>query len=122
MRWASAIGSGISSGVSRQAKPNIIPWSPAPELERGRRVVADLERRVDALGDVGRLLLDRDERAAGQVVEAVVGPRVADVADGVADDRLEVDVGRRRDLAEDHDEAGRGRRLAGDAGVRDRRG
>ena len=30
MRCASAIGSGISSGVSRQAKPNIIPWSPAP--------------------------------------------------------------------------------------------
>ena len=30
MRWASAIGSGISSGVSRQANPNIIPWSPAP--------------------------------------------------------------------------------------------
>ena len=26
--------------------------------------------------------------------------------------------GRRRDLAEDHDEAGRGRGLAGDAGVR----
>ncbi len=25
-----AIGSGISSSVSRQAKPNIIPWSPAP--------------------------------------------------------------------------------------------
>ena len=30
MRWARAIGSGMSSGVSRQAKPNIIPWSPAP--------------------------------------------------------------------------------------------
>jgi hypothetical protein len=30
MRCASAIGRGISSGVSRHAKPNIIPWSPAP--------------------------------------------------------------------------------------------
>ena len=70
------------------------PLVAGAELERRRGVVADLERRVDALGDVGRLLLDRDERAAGQVVEAVVGPRVADVADGVADDRLEVDVGR----------------------------
>ena len=29
-RCASAIGSGISSGVSEQAKPNIMPWSPAP--------------------------------------------------------------------------------------------
>ena len=51
MRWASAIGSGISSGVSRQANPNIIPWSPAPSSWAGG-VVADLERRVDALGDV----------------------------------------------------------------------
>ena len=30
MRWASQIGSGIRSGVSSQAKPNIMPWSPAP--------------------------------------------------------------------------------------------
>src|SRR6266508_6069354 len=29
-RCAIAIGSGISSSVSRQAYPNIIPWSPAP--------------------------------------------------------------------------------------------
>ena len=28
--WAIWIGAGISSGVSSQAKPNIIPWSPAP--------------------------------------------------------------------------------------------
>ena len=47
----------------------------------------------DALRDVRRLLLDRDQRAAGLVVEAVLGLRVADVADGVADDVLEVDVG-----------------------------
>ncbi len=30
MRWAYMMGAGINSGVSRQAKPNIIPWSPAP--------------------------------------------------------------------------------------------
>ena len=29
-RCANAIGSGISSGVSRHAKPNMRPWSPAP--------------------------------------------------------------------------------------------
>ena len=98
-------------------EPEHHPLVAGAQLERGRRVVADLERRVHALGDVGRLLLDRHERAAGQVVEAVVGPRVADVADRVADDRLEVDVGRGRDLAEDHDQAGRRRGLAGDPGV-----
>ena len=75
-------------------EPEHHPLVAGAELERRRGVVADLERGIDALGDVGRLLLDRDERAAGQVVEAVVGPGVADVADGVADDRLEVDVGR----------------------------
>src|SRR6185503_8133351 len=31
-RCAIAIGSGISSSVSRQAYPNIIPWSPAPSV------------------------------------------------------------------------------------------
>ena len=40
-RCASAIGSGISSGVSEQAKPNIMPWSPAPcassDVARTRR-------------------------------------------------------------------------------------
>ncbi len=30
--WASWIGAGISSGVSSQAKPTIIPWSPAPPV------------------------------------------------------------------------------------------
>ena len=35
MRWARAIGSGMSSGVSRQANPNIIPWSPAPSSNAG---------------------------------------------------------------------------------------
>ena len=37
IRCAIAIGSGMSSGVSRQANPNIIPWSPAPELVRRPR-------------------------------------------------------------------------------------
>ena len=99
-------------------EPEHHPLVAGAELERRRRVVADLERGVDALGDVRGLVLDRHERAAGLVVEAVVGAGVADVADGVADDRLEVDVGVRRDLAEDEHEARRRRRLARDAGVR----
>ena len=69
---------------------------------------------VDAHRDVRRLLLDADQDAAGLVVEAVVGPGIADAPHGLADDLLEVGVGRRRDLAEDDDQARRGRRLAGD--------
>ena len=98
-------------------EPEHHPLVAGPELVDGRRVVADLERLVDAHRDVRRLLLDADQRAAGQVVEAVVGLRVADLADGVADDRLEVDVRARRDLAEDHDQAGGGGGLAGDPRV-----
>ena len=75
-------------------EPEHHPLVARTELERRRGVVTHLERGVDALGDVGRLLLDGDERPAGQVVEAVVGPGVADVANGVADDGLEVDVRR----------------------------
>jgi hypothetical protein len=40
-RCAKAIGSGISSGVSVQAKPNIIPWSPAPWASNGPAAAAE---------------------------------------------------------------------------------
>ena len=119
MRWASAIGQRHELGRLAAGEAEHHPLVAGAELAAlRRRVVADLERRVDALRDVRRLALDRDQRAAGLVVEAVVGLRVADVADGVADDLLEVDVGLRRDLAEDDDEAGRGRGLARDPRVR----
>src|SRR6185312_5985219 len=73
---------------------------------------------VDALGDVGRLLLDGREHAAGLVVEAHVGVRVADVLDRLAHDGGHVDPRRRRDLAGDHHVAGLGQRLTGDARAR----
>ena len=43
-------------------------------------VVLHLEGGVDALRDVGRLLVERDDHAAGLGVEAVLGARVADRA------------------------------------------
>ena len=72
---------------------------------------------VDALGDVGRLLVDAGQDAAGFVVEAVMGAGVADLADRVADDLLEIGVALRGDLAGDEHHAGRGYRLAGDAAL-----
>ena len=75
-------------------------------------------RVVDALLDVGRLLLHADHGAAGQVVEPVLGVGVADLLDRVADDGLEVDVRLRRYLTEHQDQPGRGGSLAGDAGIR----
>jgi hypothetical protein len=67
---------------------------------------------IDALGDVGRLLLEADHDAAGVGVEAHVGVGVTDLLHGLADDRGDVDVGRRRDLATDQHEAGLGEGLA----------
>ena len=79
------------------------------------RLVLQLERLVDALRDVGRLLVERDDHAAGLGVEAVLRARVADRGDPFAHEAGNVDVGARRDLTRDDDEAGRDERLARDA-------
>ena len=74
-----------------------------------------LERAVvEPLGDIGGLLLDRDEDVACLVVEALGRVVVADVLDGVADDLLVVELRFCADLAEDHDHACLGGSLAGD--------
>ena len=73
---------------------------------------------VKALRDIGRLLLDGDEKVESLVVEALGGIIVADVLDGVADNLLVVELGLGADLTEDHDHAGLGGRLASDLGER----
>ena len=90
----------------------------ADAVERVVVAALRLERRVDALRDVGRLLVDRDEHAAGLGVESVLRTRVADLADALAHDARNVDVRLGRDLAADDDEAGGDERLAGDARLR----
>ena len=90
----------------------------ADAVERVGVAVLRLERVVDALRDVGRLLVDRDDDAARLGVEAVLRARVADVGDRLAHEPRDVDVRLGRDLARDDDEAGRDQRLAGDAARR----
>ena len=68
---------------------------------------------VHALGDVPRLLLHRNNRPAGLVIEAKLRPRVANLAHRVAHDLRHVHVGVRGDLAQHHNQPGRRRRLAG---------
>ena len=89
-----AMGSGISSSVSRQANPNIMPWSPGAERVElvARLALAVLERVVDAARDVGRLLLDGGDHAARLAVDAELRVRVADLGDRSADDRRDVDA------------------------------
>ena len=115
------IGSGISSSVSSRRVPEHHPLvAGADTVERVvvAGVVLRLVRGVDALGDVGRLLVDRDDHAAGLGVEAVLGAVVADLADLRAHEPRDVDVRLGRDLAGDDDEARRDERLAGDPPVR----
>ena len=70
---------------------------------------------VDAHGDVRRLLVDRGDDRAGLVVEPVLRARVADVLDGLPDDRRKVGVRRGGDLAGDEREPGGDQGLAGHA-------
>src|SRR5439155_25658538 len=72
----------------------------------------DLEREVDALGDVGGLLVDRRDHAAGLAVDAEGGVVVADVEDRLPHDVGDGDVGLGGDLPRHHDQAGREQRLA----------
>ncbi len=72
---------------------------------------------VDALGDVGRLLVDRDHDAARVPVVAEALAVVADVADGAAHRRGDVHVGVGGDLSCDDRQPGGDHRLAGDPGL-----
>ena len=61
---------------------------------------------VDAAGDVGGLLGDGIEHAAGVAVEAVLGAVVADAAHDLAGDLGDVHPGFGADFAGNHDHAG----------------
>ncbi len=74
--------------------------------------------RVDTLGDVGRLLVNRREHGARLRVETELGAGVSDLLDGVADDLRKIDVAARRDFAGDDCQAGSDQRLAGHAADR----
>src|SRR5581483_3663950 len=90
----------------------------ADAVHRVRVAVLLLEGMVDALRDVGRLLVDRDDDAARVGIEAELCARVADLGHLAAHEPRNVDVDVGRDLTGDDDEAGGDERLAGDAAVR----
>lgn len=71
---------------------------------------------VQALGDIGGLLLDGDEDIAGLEIKALGGVVVTNILDGIADDLLVVEAGLGGDLTKDHDHAGLGGRLARNLG------
>ena len=89
----------------------------AEDVELVRAVFLELGTRIDALGDVGALLVYRVDDTAGVAVKAELGARVADLANGLAHNLVDVDVGLRADLARDHDQTRARHGLAGNAGV-----
>src|SRR5680860_267501 len=105
--------------VGRVAEHHPLVAGPGqPQFVVGVRAGARLVRGVDALGDVGRLLVERDQDRDVVAVVAVVAVVVADLADRLADQlgHVEVDVG--RDLAGDDGHPGVDHGLAGDATLR----
>ena len=77
---------------------------------------ACLVRHVDALGDVRRLPVQRDQNRAGVAVESALGG-VADVPYGRPDDLGDIQVRRSGDLAGHEHESGGQHRLAGHSGI-----
>ena len=113
------IGSGISSvGLVRGVPEHHPLVARAEQIERIAFAALRLVRLVDALRDVGRLLVERDDHAGRVGIEAELRARVPDLAHALAHEARNVDVALRRDLAGDDDEAGRDQGLAGDASVR----
>ena len=65
------MGSGMSSGVSLTAYPIIMPLVAGPGLPVCAVFTADFQSRAHSRGDVGRLLVDRHEDAAGIPIKPV---------------------------------------------------
>lgn len=71
---------------------------------------------VQALGNVGRLLLNGDKQVEGLVVETLGRVIVTNVLDGVTDNLLVVKLGLGGDFTKDHNHASLGSGLASDLG------
>jgi len=59
---------------------------------------------VDANGDIGRLLLNRNHDAAGAAIEAKLGVGVTDFIDRTPNDVCDIDIAVNRDFARYHRE------------------
>jgi len=109
--------------VAARARIDVVDYQDDAEGEmpeavtpmRITRIVLHLVGRVDALGDVRRLLADRDRDAARLAVEALGRRVVADPQDRVSHDPRDIHVTGRRHLTGDMDQTGRDHGLHGHA-------
>jgi len=72
--WANEMGIGISSGVSSHAKPNIIPWSPAPMASISSSLIPLflLPGFVNPHGNIRRLLVNWSQNRTRITVKSVL--------------------------------------------------
>ena len=101
---------GLVAGVPEHHA--LVAGALAVEVVLARLAGADLFALVDALGDVGRLLVDRHDHTAGVAVEAVEGVVVADAVDDLTGELGDVDVRRCGDLTGNDAQTGGQERLA----------
>lgn len=73
---------------------------------------------VQTLGDIGRLLLNGNQKVESLVVEPLGRVVVTDILDGIANDLLVIELGLGGDFTEDHDHTGLGSGLTSDLGQR----
>lgn len=118
---AASIGHGLVELVGEKVRERVKLGSLVSGITEHETLVTGTEVlkslfEVKTLSDIGGLLLNGNEDVAGVVVEALGRGVVADILDGVTNDGLVVKVGLGGDLAEDHDHASLGGRLASNLG------
>ena len=90
----------------------------ADRLCRVHIALTRLNRAVNALCNIRRLFIERDEDAASVGVKAIAGVRIADLAHGLTDDLRDIDIARGRDLTDDVRLSRRDERLTGNTAHR----
>ena len=95
--WAYSTGAGISVCVSSQAKPNIMPWSPAPVVAASSK---EWSTPMAISPDCSSMAVST---AQDLPVEARLGVVIADAADCLPGDLGDIHIAGRGNLAHDQD-------------------
>ncbi len=113
--WHGHKGRGLVAGISEHHA--LVTGTHLVDLVLALAVLG-LKGFVDTLRDVSALLVDGVDDAAGVAVKAVLGAGVANLANGVADDLLDIHICLGTNLAGNDDKARGGHRLTRTAEVR----
>ena len=82
------------------------------------RVLPRLQRLIDAHGNIRRLLVDRDDHAAGITVKAIFCPVITNLSDGLSHYLLNIHISMSSNLTHNHNKSGGTASLAGNSAHR----